>query len=278
MTSFNLAFIILSLHILATISIAYAQTCQDSTERFQITLDDGTQRLKGCYTASKNPWEQCEKIEMMFNCPKTCGNCPGDIKCKVKADLQFPQDDSFKGFHSDFVKVQREGQSQICYSGNDRTDWGCSHIGGDAYVEGTGDFFRKAASSARVYDARNAKLTIGVSHRFSEKEVLQESDGNVLGRSNLIIRVNGSMSTGGSLRHNRNTYKHTHDGFDQVNALNRNIGFVNPLYNGDYFVDIVCDNSCNCSITKRNAECRLKAQLKFPKVDETDYHGFHKDV
>jgi len=276
MNSFKFAFIFLSLQILSTISITYGQTCEDSTEKFIITLDDGSQQTKSCYHAQKNPWGQCEKIEMQWNCPKTCSVCLGDIQCKIKVDLQFPQDESFTGYHSDFVHVQKEGQTEVCHSGNDKTNWGCTHVGGDAFIDGTGETFQKASSNVRIYDVRNAELKVGVSHRFSEKEVLQEMQGG-LGRANLIIKVNNQMLTG-SFRHEKMAKKHTHAGFDQVNALNKNIGFVDPTYNGDYFAYITCDNSCNCVIERKDAECRLSAQLKFPKIEETNYHGYHHDV
>jgi len=277
MNCFNFAFIFLSLQILSTISITYGQTCEDSTENFELTLDDGSQLTRSCYHAQKNPWGQCEKIEMKFNCPKSCSLCPGDIFCKVKIDLQFPQDESFAGYHSDFVHVQKEGQTEVCHSGNDKTMWGCTHIGGDAFIDGrAGQTFQKASSSVRIFDVRNAKLKVGVSHRFSEKEVLEEMEGG-LGRANLIIKVNGQMQTQ-SFRHEKNANRHTHAGFDQVNALNRNVGFVDPTYIGDYFAHIACDNSCNCVIETKDAECRLSAQLKFPKIEETNYHGYHNDV
>jgi hypothetical protein len=35
-----------------------------------------------------------------------------------------------------------------------KTNWGCTHLGGDAYIEGTGDFFRKASSSVRMLYVR----------------------------------------------------------------------------------------------------------------------------
>jgi hypothetical protein len=278
MNCFNFAFIFLSLQILSTISITYGQTCEDSTENFEVTLDDGESKVRrSCYHAQKNPWGQCEKIEMKFNCPKSCNLCPGDIFCKVKIDLQFPQDESFVGYHSDFVHVQKEGQTEVCHSGNDKTMWGCTHVGGDALIDGrAGQTFQKASSSVRIFDVRNAKLKVVVSHRFSEEEVLEEMESGS-GRADLIINVNGQMQTQ-SFRHEKNANRHTHAGFDQVNAINRNVGFVNPAYIGDYFAHIACDDNCNCVIETKDAECHLSAQLKFPKIEETNYHGYRNDV
>jgi|EP00979_Chaetoceros_neogracilis_P015890 hypothetical protein len=40
-----------------------------------------------------------------------------------------------------------------------KTNWGCTHRpGGDAYIEGTRDFCRKASSSVRIYDLRCEEL------------------------------------------------------------------------------------------------------------------------
>jgi hypothetical protein len=46
---------------------------------------------------------------MKWNCPKACNNCQGDVQLfMIKANLQFPQDESFMGFHSDFVNTSKE--------------------------------------------------------------------------------------------------------------------------------------------------------------------------
>ena len=268
-------FLSLTATVVSAITLTSAQTCVDNTNPFYVTTDDGTQKLKSCTIASKNPWGQCEKPEVRANCPKLCALCDGDVMCKIRADLQFPPEaDTFQGFHSDFVSITKEGEAEPCYSSNSKTFWGCTFFGNDASINTMGSTLEKTRSVIRVYDARQSSLRIGVSHRFNEQEVMEDFDETV--RSNLVIKVNGQMLSK-SFRHSKNLGRLTHSGFDQVSTVNENVGFVNPEYNGDYFVDIDCDQQCNCNIVQKDAICRLKAQLKFdPIVDESNY-GFRRD-
>jgi len=196
--------------------------------------------------------------------------------CRIMADLVFPQDEEFTGYHSDTVQIAKAGEEQVCYSGNVQTDWGCTHVG-DAFIDGRRQYsFRNEPASVRIYDGKSATFKVGVSHRFSEDEVRQGLDYGD-GRANLIVKINGQMQTQ-SFRHNQNEFKETHEGYDRVSPGNTNIGFVNPFYNGDYFVEIECDDQCQCGIVQKQADCRLKGSLKFPKIEDSTYYGYHSDV
>ena len=182
-------------------------------------------------------------------------------------------------FHSESLQIEKVGETEndVCYSRNTKTEWGCTHIGGnangDAVLDGRDSMFSKNSVSVRVFDGRKSTLRVGVSHRFAEAEVLQEPD--YTGRANLIIKVNGNIQGQSSYRHGKNAIKSTHVGMDVVNDKNKNVGFVNPNYNGDYFVMIECDDQCNCNIAKKETECSLKAQLKFPKISDLSGFGQH---
>ena len=181
------------------------------------------------------------------------------------------------------MQIEKAGEDRVCYSGDPKIKWGCTQpvfypenpmsteFGGDAFIIGENGFFNKRHASARIYDGRNGKFSVGVSHIFTEEEVLQ-NDPDYTKRANLIIKVNG-VPTPKSFRHGKNTNRTTHLVPDQVNSNNDNVGFINPEYNGEFFVDIVCDDGCNCEIERREEVCKLKAQLKYPKIDVLEENG-----
>ena len=59
----------------------YAQTCSDSTKKFEITKSNGTKKNTSCDWARRKPnktsW-RCKIPEVKENCPKTCTNCCQD--------------------------------------------------------------------------------------------------------------------------------------------------------------------------------------------------------
>ena len=86
-----------------------------------------------------------------------------------------------------------------------------------------------------------------------------------------------------SFRHGRNRKKTTHKDYSIVLpsdalAVNANVGFINPEFNGDYFVEIECDESCKCEVTRQEATCQLKAQFKFPTIREESAYGYHAAI
>ncbi len=272
-----LVFILVNVSCITKITTVSA--CEDANDSFDVILPDGTVIQKKCKQVAKNPWRQCAKDEILLNCPVTCRACPDDVRCRVKADLQFPQGPELVGHHRASVQIEKTGEDRVCFSGDPKTNWGCTQViisplaskaptgyGGDAFIIGENGFFNKRHASARIYDGRNGKFTVGVSHIFTEEEVLEEPP-DFHKRANLIIKVNGVAHTQ-SFRHGKNKIKPTHLGYDIVNSNNENVGFINPEYNGDFFVDIDCDNECNCEIVKRKEVCKLKAQLKFTDIAE----------
>lgn len=262
--------------------IAFA--CEDVAGRFQVFREDtGTFKMKKCKQVKKNPWGQCAKPEVRENCPVTCNVCPGDVVCRIKANLQFPQSPSeIISYHKDSVQVQKVGSSDPCYSGNTKTTWGCTHVG-DAFFDTLSQAEKfKDLESVRIFNGNGGEYRITVSHVFTEEEVLLDTVQTRDSRANLIVKVNGKRLSK-SFRHNRNNIKNTHTDYSIVysnNApvTNENVGFVNPAYNGDYFVDVKCDNKCQCTVTKVDNKCRLSARLTFPVIDPESQYGYHSDT
>jgi len=258
-----------------------AIACEDVSNKFTVTFDDGTIIQKNCKQVKKNRWGQCAKPEVQINCPFTCALCPEDIECRIKADLQFPEGQDFKGYQKGTVQIEKIGETtEMCFSGSPKQRWGCTQVefsptnprppikfGGDAMIMGEDGFFNKMYVSARVYDGRNSTFRVGVSHIFTEQEVTSNSKA----RSKLIVRVNGE--TLNTFRAAKNQNQPTHIDYDQVNENNSNLGFANPRFDGDYFVRIKCDDKCNCEAEKETDKCNLKALFKFPKISEIQEFG-----
>jgi hypothetical protein len=266
----------------AASSIAFA--CKDVTGKFQVFREDtNTFKMKKCKQIKKNPWGQCAKPEVRENCPVTCNACPSDVACRIKADLQFPQAASeITAYHKDSVQVEKVGSNDACFSGNTKTSWGCTHVG-DAFFDTTSNAEKfKERESVRIFNGNGGEYRISVSHVFTEEEVLLDIDQSLNSRANLIVKVNGKRLSK-SFRHNRNNIKNTHTDYSIVYGendpvVNENVGFVNPTYNGDYFVDVKCNNKCQCTVARVDAKCRLLARLTFPTIDDQSDYGYHSDI
>jgi hypothetical protein len=261
-------------------SITTSFACEDSAFDFPVDLGDGNIIRKTCKQAKKNPWNQCAKPEVSEHCPKTCAVCEGDVRCRIKADLQFPQlEGGFVGFHKQSVQVEKIGEDRVCFAGDRKTNWGCTHVEGDVHGDAIVDArsstaFEKKSANVRIYDGRDSTFKIGVSHVFSEEEVGQ--DPSYLGRANLILKVNGKQQSVGNkfaFKHGKNPNKPTHVGYPEDLEKKENVGFINPLFNGDFFMTIECDNDCQCTAAKVEEKCEVKLQLKLPNLSEIDSEG-----
>lgn len=262
-----------------------AHACQDVAGQFQVRQENGNLKMKKCKQIKKNPWGQCAKPEVRENCPVTCNTCPGDITCRIKADLQFPQGSSeVTAYHKDSVQVEKIGNGDICFSGNVKTNWGCTHVG-DAFLDTLSNPVPnkfKDRESVRIFNGNGGEYKITVSHVFTEEEVLLDVSQTWESRANLIVKVNGRRLSK-SFRHKQARKENTHTDYSIVyseNAAvaNENVGFVNPKYIGDYFVNVKCNNKCECTVDQVNPTCRLFARVTFPVIDAESAYGYHADI
>jgi len=174
--------------------------------------------MKSCYHARKNSWNQCYKPEMTANCPKTCNSCPNHVTCRLKADLQFPM--TSEGLHKDSVQAEKAGDGEVCYSENQNTGWGCTHLG-DAFFNDTAGV--RQAESTRIFNAGGGQYALRVSHDIIEAHVLQNT-GAATAKSpaKLFIRVNGKLLK---------TFEYKGD-------------------NKDYSVQVTCNDKCDCTVER----------------------------
>jgi hypothetical protein len=254
-----------------------ALSCADSQDTFEVHRPNfGDTAMKSCKNASKNPWGQCAKPEMMEHCPVICNAC-GDnaVTCRLKADLKFPPTYS-EGVHKDSVQVEKADNGEVCYSENKETSWGCTLVG-DALFDATSGV--RQGESARVFNAGGGQYTFRVSHDFLEADVLQSTAATTNSRAELIVKVNGKPL--GTFKH-KSKNKETHKGFSIYGSdsdKNVNVGFINPEFNGEYAVQVNCNDDCKCDVVRVDQSCRLQAQLRFPGFTgdfENEY--YHADA
>ena len=250
--------------------------CEDFEDNFEVKRPkEGDTVVKSCWHARKNPRDQCAKPEMKANCPVTCNTCPNNVTCRLKADLKFPADYS-EGVHKESVQVEKAGNGEVCYSENLKTSWGCTHEG-DAFFNATSGV--RQSESARVFNAGGGKYTLRVNHDYLEADVVQSITATTNSRSSLIVKVNGQPL--GTFKH-WGINQESHEGVPLNADLapnNENVGFVNPEFNGDYSVEVICNDACECDVERVDQSCKLQAQLRFPGfTEEFENEYYHSDV
>jgi hypothetical protein len=248
---------------------------EDSRESFEVNLPEiGGTVMKSCWHARKNPWGQCAKPEMKANCPVTCNTSHDNIKCRLKADLQFPKSHS-EGVHKDSLQVEKAKEGEVCYSKKQKTKWGCTHMG-DAFFNATSGV--RQSESARVFNAGGGQYTLRVNHDYLEADVQQNIVATTNSRANLIVKVNGQRL--GTFRHSKNLQHETHEGYSILDVNNTNVGFINPEFNGGYSVQVNCNDECECDVERVDQTCRLQAQLTFPGFtgESENKYGYHTDI
>jgi len=211
---------------------------------------------------------------MKANCPLTCNACPNDVTCRLKADLQFPPNYS-EGVHKDSLQVEKAEDGEVCYSKNQKTDWGCNLVG-DAFFDNTSGV--RKAEIARVFNAGGGTYTLRVSHDFLEADVLQSKTVTKKSLANLIVKVNGKRL--GTFKH-KGKNQETHEGVPlDVSPDNLNVGFINPEFNGDYSVEVNCNDECECTVERVEQTCKLQAQVRYPGITgkSDNEYGYHADV
>jgi hypothetical protein len=162
----------------------------------------------------------------------------------LKADLKFPADYS-EGVHKESVQVEKAGNGEVCYSENLKTSWGCTHEG-NAFFNATSGI--RQSDSARVFNAGGGKYTLRVNHDYLEADVVQSITATTKSRAKLIVKVNGQPL--GTFKH-WGINQESHEGVPLNADLapnNENVGFVNPEFNGDYSVEVICNDACDCTV------------------------------
>ena len=174
-------------------------------------------------------------------------------------DLLFPSPESnvFRRAHTiqpqDSVQAEKIGSEQVCDASNNgnTTEWSCTHDGGASLAPQASRAGLTAESETiRIFAGAGATHLLTVKHQFSKDDASDEGGDH---RANLKIAINGEEK--GRFKHNPNRNKEA----IKIEEADGDWS-INPYYNGNYFVEIDCDDECNCNVVKKAANCRLKVE------------------
>jgi len=181
-------------------------------------------------------------LKIAVQCDSFC-NCiiKKEDSCSLRAELKYPENPEFFGYHRDDVSVTKVGSDEICNMDSvGETSWGCTHTG-NAVVWAPKDpdyYDYNNEESVDITSMYGETVSLQVLHQFSEYELLHQSDHQIQGKLHLFINENQV----GAFTHpqNRNEDTHLED------------GSVNPEFKGEYKVTVSCDENCICETVKQN--------------------------
>ena len=140
-------------------------------------------------------------------------------------------------------------------------------------MQGDGELITKSAERIRIIQAAGKEYKIAVVHRYSQQEIQYMEDLGenwVDGRPNVMVKTTGQEKQ--TFKPPKSKNKSTHLDLPQLSMTNPEdndfSGFVNFEHNGDFFVNIACDEECNCAMEKKQPECKLRSYLAYEEEND----------
>jgi len=166
------------------------------------------------------------------------------------------------GYHSDSLQATKVGKKKMCGSENPQVWWGCVHEGSAKIVNF--EYYEKSSQSESVTieGAAGNSYRIKVEHKFDAEETYYSEDHKMAGA--LTIKTNDTVL--GVYRHPENANTDTHNQDKSVNAA----------YKGIIYVNVDCNEQCQCSVQSVVPTCPIRAEIKFPSIEDAEY-GYHND-
>lgn len=169
------------------------------------------------------------------------------------------------------MQVEEEAVD-VCSTFNRVTGWRCKHKG-QTLIDNTGiQLLQTEPEVVKIRRGGGANYAVQVRHKFSNEEVTRPASKKPIDTI-LVVRADngGDITMNKKFRYADNTGIPTHrlnENAVTMSAYENGIieadlnGWINPAYNGEYFVDIICDDNCNCSAKKRVDACKVVARLE----------------
>ena len=161
------------------------------------------------------------------------------------------------------LTVIMKGEEEACGQDNQWPSWGCLHMG-NAYIQNWGQQPYSSEETATIDDARGNSYRFKIEHKFEIYETYYDFDYNMVGE--LSIAINENVV---------DIFSHPKNG--KVDTHNKD-GSVNAAYEGIIFVDVTCTSQCKCTTESVVPSCPVRAEIKFPSVDDAPYYGYHNDL
>jgi len=187
--------------------------------------------------------------------------------------IEFPKT-KVLGYHASSLRVTREKKKVICGNKHRTTTWGCTHTGYAEVGNWKGDEGCNEIETATIEDAEDGVYEFTMQHVFDSWELYyqgedtdNDGDDDIVGI--LTISVNGVDIGAYNYPINKDMDTHNSD------------GSINGEFRDMVFVDVTCDDTCNCIPAKRRPICPIRAEVRHPSVSdmEEDGHiGYHNDA
>lgn len=181
-------------------------------------------------------------LKVAVQCDSFC-NCiiKKEDTCSLRAELKYPENPEFFGYHRDDVSISKVGSDEVCDKDSvGETSWGCTHTGNAAvWIPEDPDYYSyNNDESVDISSMYGETVLLHVQHQFSKFETYYPSDHQIQG----ILYLFMNEKRVGAFTHPRNRNDDTH-------LIN---GSVNPAYKGEYKVTVSCDENCICETVKQN--------------------------
>lgn len=126
-------------------------------------------------------------------------------------------------------------------------------------------FDDSTTESVSITDAKNGKYELKMTHIFNEYyEKYYQTDHLIV--PEVYVWANGKLLDTFSQDANANQDTHLGD------------GGVNPEFDDSYYIDVDCDEDCDCRVTMvQDKICEISVNLMFPTEVNANYYGYHND-
>jgi len=196
--------------------------------------------------------------------------------CTLSGTVQF-QPTATSGYHSDRLRVTKEGKKSICNKDKSSTTWGCTHDKGTAtfYKEDGYDTIHDS-EMATIENAAGGDFRFTLQHHFSKLEVYYPEDEKNSGVLNIAVNDDEI----GTARHSSPNEVSTHLNVQTPTSGEIVEHRINGAYIGIVFVDVSCDEECSCTMTETMPTCAVSADLSFPPFEDVNMEdgGYHEDI
>jgi len=186
-------------------------------------------------------------------------NNPTELECTLTGTIEFPET-NVPGYHASSLRVARENWNTICSKQKTKTNWGCVHVG-EAEIGNWPDegLSCNEIETVTIEDAEKGVYEFTMQHIFDDWELYyQDEDSNNEGDDDIVgvltISVNGVNVGEYNYPKNKNKDTHTSD------------KFINGEFKDMVFVDVTCDDKCNCTPVKRLPTCHIRAEVRHPSI------------
>ena len=115
-----------------------------------------------------------------------------------------------------------------------------------------------------ITEAAKGKYEFKVTHKFNQNELYYPTDHLIVGKLHVWITGEDENIFVQDVNEDRDTH--------------RNDELINPEFDESYYVDVSCDDACECTFTKvQDKFCEIDVKVMFPEDINANYYAYHND-